>query len=127
MPKKIEFEVEVWICHPSREIYVTDFPGPPAEICGYISPEARAAAKARGYATVSEIGFSVECYVGAFPEQDDGWSEALRVARQWAAELDYTVRSSSMSDYDEESKEDFAYDPEEWYGDEDWPEEEMEG
>lgn len=79
--------IDIWIIHAERKILVTDFPGPPAAICGFVSEEARAAAAQRGYATVSEIGFPSDCHLGA-----DDWEEALRLAEQKAQEFGYRVK-----------------------------------
>lgn len=78
--------VEIWILHPSRRILVSDFPGPPAEICSFVSEEAQRAAQARGYPTVSEIGFPADSRLGSFP-----WGRAVTIAEQKAQELGYTV------------------------------------
>lgn len=79
--------VEIWIIHSERRILVTNLPGPPAAVCGFVSEEARAAAQARGVATVSEIGFAKDCYLKA-----NGWEEANRLAQEKAVELGYKVK-----------------------------------
>jgi hypothetical protein len=98
-------EVEVWVIPGRREVLVTEYPGPPAEICGYISKEARAAHQARGGpALVSEIGFPAELYLGTFPSAEgegDGWWEAKKVAEAKAQELGYVVVYQPIQ-YDDE-------------------------
>lgn len=94
--------IEVWVIPSKKQVLVTDFPGPPAVICGFVSEDARRAAQARGYATVSELGFPSECYLGHFPEPDaGGWGQAVDVAEAKAKELGYAVVYSSAWDYDD--------------------------
>lgn len=86
---------EVWILPNRKQILVTDFPGPPSEICGYVSEEARQAHLARGadsLPTVSEIGFPAELFLGSFEMPlGGGWGEAQEVAEAKAKELGYEV------------------------------------
>ena len=79
--------IEVWIIEPKRQILVSDYPGPPGSICGFVSEEARQAAAARGHPTVSEIGFPSSAYLGHF----DDWPAALAVAHAKAAETGFRV------------------------------------
>ena len=84
-------KINIWIIHPEKRILVSDLPGgPPAVICGFVSVEAAQAARERGYPTVSEIGFPVDCHLSA-PD----WTEANRLAEQKAAELGYTISQES--------------------------------
>ncbi|MCL4295755.1 MAG: hypothetical protein KJ077_08510 [Anaerolineae bacterium] len=83
--------IDIWIIHSEKRILVSDYPGPPAAICGFISEEARAAAQQRGFATVSEIGFPTECHLSA-----EDWSEAKAVAEAKAKELGYRVKQEDM-------------------------------
>jgi hypothetical protein len=97
--------VDVWVLRSKREILVTDCGGVPASICGYVSEEARAAAEARGWAAVSEIGFAEEDHLGWF-EGEYAWKKALELARHKAAGLGYrVVQEDSMfppnSDWEE--------------------------
>ena len=103
----MEITVEVWVIDLERKILVTDYPGPPASIIGYVSPEARSAAKERGCATVSELGFPSECYLGHF----DGWEAAMAVAVPKAKELGYRlVQDDSYYAMDVESDPDYDWD-----------------
>lgn len=86
--------IDVWIIHSEKRILVTDFPGPPAAVCGFVSGEAKQAAQARGYATVSEIGFPVDCHASF-----EDWTPALEFANSKAKELGYTVESEDSFDY----------------------------
>lgn len=102
--------IDIWIIHSERKILVTDYPGPPAAICGFVSPEAAQAAKERGHATVSEIGFPVDCHLSV-PD----WSQAQEKAQEKAKELGYTIKTEDSFDYGlgdfEEEEED---DDDEW-------------
>ena len=82
---------EVWVVHAERRVLLTDMPGPPAACCGYVSAEAEAAAKARGHATVSELGFPSDCFVGSWLLPATGWGEAGAAAEAKARELGYEV------------------------------------
>jgi hypothetical protein len=67
------------------------------EITGFISEAARAAAIARGYPTISEIGFPSELYLGSFElPAEGGWGEAGRIAQAKAAELGFQVEYESF-------------------------------
>ncbi len=108
---------DVWVIANRKVIEITDMPGPPAEICGYVSPEAAAAAQARGHATVSEIGFPAECYIGDF----DDFEAAYKAARAKADELGFKVvdESDTFDDPDDYDPADEAeYEDVEDYDDE---------
>jgi hypothetical protein len=116
--------IDVWIIHSQRVILVTDDPGVPMAVCSYVSEEARDTALARGYGTVSEIGFPKDVYFGPFPEPEGGgWGEAGQIAEAKAKELGYRVEYSSIifSMFDDEGDEDF-YDEPDW--DDDFEDEE---
>ena len=120
-------EVEVWLIEPEKKILVTDYPGPPGAITGFVSEEARQAAQARGYPTVSEIGFPSSAYLGKF----DDWQKALEVANTKAAETGFKVAQEDrfmdsptelgrfLAEFDEGDDEDDPdyddmIDPEDW-------------
>lgn len=79
--------INIWVIHQEKKILVTDLPGVPASITGYVSAEAKAAAEARGYPTVSEIGFPKDCHLTA-----GDWTQALRLAGEKGAELSYEFK-----------------------------------
>ncbi len=82
-------KIDIWIIHSEKRILVTDFPGPPAAVCGFVSEEAAQAAEARGgVATVSEIGFPSDCWLTA-----EGWPQALALATEKAGELGYEIKT----------------------------------
>lgn len=83
--------IDIWIIHSEKKILVSDYPGPPAAICGFVSEEARAAAQRRGFATVSEVGFPTECHLSA-----EDWAEANSIAEAKAKELGYRVKQEDM-------------------------------
>lgn len=118
-----ELIIDIWIIPSEKRILVTDFPGPPAAICGYVSEEAAVAARKRGHPTVSEIGFPTDLHLGPF----DDWKTAREVADAKAKELGYAVEmeDSMFADPDEEGDEaywDWGFEyPEDW-DIEDWDE-----
>jgi hypothetical protein len=79
--------IDIWIIPIQKTILVTDLPGPPAAICGYVSSEAKKAAQERGYPTVSEIGFPSDLHLGPFHD----WKAAREAAEARAQALGYTV------------------------------------
>lgn len=86
-------KAEIWVIPPERKVLLTELPGPPASILGYISEEARRAHKARGgLPTVSEIGFHKELFLGLFETPEMGWGKAGELARAKAVELAYEVK-----------------------------------
>jgi hypothetical protein len=88
---------EIWIIHADRKVLLTDEPGVPTSVCGFTSEAARAAAAARGYATVSEIGFPSDVHIGPFDcPAEGGWGEAGDIAEAKAKELGYKVEYYSM-------------------------------
>jgi len=104
-------DVEVWVIPPKKQVLVTELPGPPIEICGYISKEAKRVAEKRGRATVSEIGFSEDLFLGAYNLPAlGGWGEAKDVAEAKAEELGYVVKYQTLEDsYDEDGDPDLEY------------------
>jgi len=96
---------EVWILRKQRKVLITEFPGPPMSICGYVSQEAKQAATARGNPTVSEIGFRKDDYLGEFQLPiSGGWGEGERLAKEKAAELGFEVEYEAdmpTDDYDD--------------------------
>lgn len=102
-------KIDVWTMHKSKRILVTDEPGVPVEVTGYVSPEAAAAAQARGYATISEIGFNKSDHFTS-----DDWGQAQKYAEAKAKELGYTVDVHSIfeawADFDEDDDYDGEYD-----------------
>ncbi len=85
--------VDIWIIHSEKRVLVTDMPGPPTAVCGFVSNEAAQAAKERGYATVSEIGFSQDVYFRA-----ETWKAAFEIADGKAEELGYDTNISGYND-----------------------------
>lgn len=85
--------IDIWIIHSEKRILVTDLPGPPAVVCGYVSAEAAQASKERGYPTVSEVGFPVDCYFQALD-----WQAGMALAREKAAMMGYEIETSSWLD-----------------------------
>jgi len=99
-------KVDVWVIPHAKIVLLSELPGPPSCICGFVSQEAQEAAQKRGYATVSEIGFPRELYLGSFDlPVDGGWGEAEQVARAKAEELGYKVSYGEIPD-----DEDYFYD-----------------
>jgi hypothetical protein len=88
---------EIWISHLDRQVLLTDEPGVPTEVCGFVSEAARDAAVKRGYATVSEIGFPSDVHLGPFEcPEDGGWGEAGEIAKAKARELGYELEYYSI-------------------------------
>jgi hypothetical protein len=110
--------IEVWLIEPKRQVLVTDYPGPPGDITGFISEEARQAAQARGYATVSEIGFPSDAFLGRF----DDWPAALEIANAKAAETGFKVmrEDAFMDSFLESIDEQPDYDDDDDYEECDW-------
>jgi hypothetical protein len=107
-------KAEVWVLPASHRILVTEYPGPPMEICSPVSEEARKAIIARGWPTVSDIGFPKELFLGSFElPEGGGWGEAGKVAQEKAAELGYVVDfDGSLSFCGDSDADDWdAYDP----------------
>jgi activator of HSP90 ATPase len=94
-------EIDVWIMHKRKVVQVTDFPGVPVEVTGYVSEEAKQAAESRGFPTVSEIGFNRDDW-----KSFDEYSEAESWAQAKAKELGYTVEHS-YRDWDADDYDDF--------------------
>ncbi len=94
--------VEVWIIPAKKKILVTEYPGPPAAICGFLSQEAKEAAQKRGHATISEIGFPSECLLGSFESPTFGWGKAKEAAETKAKELGYIVEYEPFMDLEDE-------------------------
>ena len=113
-------EAEVWVIPSRRVVLVTEHPGPPAEICGYVSEAAEAAHKSRGgLPTISEIGFPSDCYFGAHPVGDPwGWGKAGAIAEANAQVLGYTVEYEAFILPDDDEEDDLVPFPM-GYGD--WP------
>lgn len=105
--------IDIWILHKSKEVFVTDIGGVPAELIGYVSDEASSAAASRGYPTVSEIGFPADCHLTA-PD----WGEAMGLARQKAGELGYAVKE--LDSFYATQIDDYEGDDDEEYWDGDW-------
>lgn len=101
---------DVWVIPNRKVVEVTEFPGPPAEICGYVSPEAAAAAQARGWPNISEIGFPADLFLGGF----DDLEEAFKVANARAAELGFKVIDDTDPPVDFEDEEEYEYDFEDY-------------
>lgn len=119
----MEMHVDVWIIHSKHKILVTDAPGPPMSVCGYVSEEAKQAAETRGFPTISEIGFDPEIHKG-FEDS----AEACAWAEERAKELAYRVDESWVfapwaDGGDEEDCEegyDYTDDEDDWEEDEPW-------
>jgi len=110
--------VEVWVLDERREVLVTDIPGPPASVCGFVSQEVRTAAEERGYVTVSEIGFPRDCFLGGFDlPEGNGWGKAFEVAEAKAQELGYRVVYESAWAWDDEDE--AAWEEDAWYMEDD--------
>ncbi len=105
-------DAEVWVIPPKKQVLVTELPGPPMEICGYVSEDAQQAAKERGRPTISEIGFSEDLFLGAYNlPLLGGWGKAKEVAEAKAKELGYSVKYITLEDsYDEDGDPDLEYD-----------------
>lgn len=86
--------IDIWIIHQEKKILVTDLGGVPAVLTGYVSGEAQAAAEARGWPSVSELGFPADSHLIA-----DDWPEALRLAGEKAGELGYEVKQEDSFYY----------------------------
>lgn len=103
-------KIDVWTMHKSKKVLVTDLPGVPTEMCGFISPEAAQAAQERGGATISELAFNADDW-----KMFDDWDEAETYARGIAAQHGYAVDIDAYfapwadDDYDEDEYVD--YDP----------------
>ncbi len=68
-----------------------------ASVCDLVSEQAARAAEARGYATVSEIGFPKDCFLGSFEmPHEGGWGKAKEMAQAKAKELKYELQYESM-------------------------------
>jgi hypothetical protein len=95
-------KIEVWIIHKEKRVLVTDIHGaPPRAVCGYVSEEARQAAEARGYPTVSEIGFDTNAlHTFAF------WDEAIAWAKVEAKTHGYRVDIADSEDIDDDGYDD---------------------
>lgn len=106
-------KINVWTMHKSKKIQVTDDPGVPTEVTGYVSPEAAAAAQARGHATVSEIGFNRDDWATF-----DDWGEAQKFANEKATELGYAVDGYSVFEAWADD-EDYDHEDDSWIDDED--------
>lgn len=114
---------DVWIYHDEHRIVVTDYPGLPVKLCGYVSAEAQQAAEARGSATISEIGVSSDCMLGPF----ESFEAARGAAELKAQELGgFSVICELFEDEDYGADDDFddygyddEYDDEANYYDED--------
>lgn len=100
-------KIDVWTLHKSKRILVTDEPGVPVEVLGYVSAAAKAAAEARGHATVSEIGFEKSNHAGF-----EDWAEAQEYANLKAAALGYTVDVHSIFEAWADFDDDLAWDDE---------------
>jgi len=85
-----DMPVELWVIHSEKYILVTDLPGPPVAACGYVSEDAAKAAKERGHATISEIGFDRNIY-----HKFNNWPDALRKAGELSKELGYRIVEDS--------------------------------
>lgn len=98
---------EIWIIHDERKILLTDEPGVPTSVCGYVSEAARDAAMKRGYATVSEIGFPRDVHLGPFElPEEGGWGKAREIAEGKAKELGYDLEFYSIDfDYSDDEYE----------------------
>lgn len=109
--------IDIWIIHSEKKIMVTDIPGVPTSVTGYVSEEAKATAEARGYPSISEIGFPTDCHLTA-----DDWTEALRLASEKAAELGYKIQSEDslyLPGRDDWERDDWD-DDEGWWGPENY-------
>jgi hypothetical protein len=83
---------EVWILRKQRKVLITEFPGVPLSVCGYMSAEAQRNAEARGNPTVSEIGFRNDDYLGEFQIPiGGGWGDGEQIAKETAAELGFEI------------------------------------
>lgn len=106
-------DIDVWIVHKRKVVKVTDYPGVPTEVTGYVSEEAKQAAESRGHATISEIGFNRDDW-GNF----ETYGEAEEWATEKAKELGYEVELSYQDlDFDEDDYDDFDDEEDE---DDDW-------
>lgn len=121
--------IDIWVIHSERKILATDYPGPPAAVCGFVSQEAKEAAVQRGFPTVSEIGFASDCHFTA-----EDWGEAQTIAEAKAKALGYRIKTEDrfMDSFLAEVNEDWEpeFDPEAFYDDwepePEYPEEEEE-
>lgn len=96
-------DLQVWVIAQRRVVQIDDHPGTvPAIITGYVSEDAAKAAEARGYATVSEIGFPSDAFVGMFNDWDNAW----KAANEKAKELGYEVEDATTLWMDDEDFED---------------------
>ena len=102
-------KIDVWTMHKSKRILVTDEPGVPVEVTGYVSPEAAAAAQARGHATVSEIGFNRDDHASF-----DDWGEAQKFAFDKAEKLGYIAETHSIFEAWADDGDDDDYDMDDW-------------
>ncbi len=114
-------KAEIWVIPPERKVLLTELPGPPASILGYISEQARRAHKARGgLPTVSEIGFHKELFLGLFETPEMGWGKAGELARAKAVELGYEVEyNAGLSCPDPVDEDEELFDDEAEFDDDD--------
>jgi hypothetical protein len=82
-------DAEVWVLHESKQVLVTDLPGPPGEVI------------TSSDGTIGGTCFPGDVFLGYFPLPIGGWGDAGEVAKVKAAELGYTVRYSSMQEAQE--------------------------
>lgn len=99
-------EVELWIIHTEREIFVTDFVGGiPVAVTTYVSEDAKRAAEERGGPTISEIGFDAGIH-----HSFDNWESAMSKAREFANQLGYRINTHSWMDYPDDDDDFNRYD-----------------
>lgn len=109
--------IDIWIIPIEKKVLVTDFPGPPAAICGYVSEEAKNAAQERGWPTISEIGFPSDLHLGPFHD----WKAAREMAETKAQALGYTVRVEDGMFPDPDAGEDGGlWNEDDWWDDDEY-------
>ncbi len=110
-------KLDVWTMHKSKRVLITDEPGVPTEMLGFVSQAAADAAGARGFATVSELGFSTADHADF-----DDWREARKYAEPLAEKLGYRVEEQTLEfgDVGDWPDDDFGDDFDEQ--DDDWDE-----
>jgi hypothetical protein len=99
--RRAEVDAEVWVLHPSKQVLVTDLPGPPGEVI------------TSSDGTIGGTYFPSDVFLGHFPLPIGGWGAAGEVAQRKAAELGYTVRYYSMQEAQEATWDDDDGDSEE--------------